>query len=63
MANVDAIIEKSINEQTELFISLIDPATICAVASSHHNGKDCTLVSKPLRGSFNICFPVAFADG
>ncbi|RDL30802.1 uncharacterized protein BP5553_10147 [Venustampulla echinocandica] len=64
MANVDAIVEKSIDEQTELFINSIDPATVCSIASSHNNGASCTLISNPLRGSFNICYPVIFGpDG
>lgn len=64
MANVDAILKKSVDEQTELFINSINPATVCTIASSHNSGASCTLISEPLRGSFNICYPVAFSpDG
>jgi hypothetical protein len=57
---MDDIIKKLIEEKTELFIKSIHPVAVCTLASSYNGGRPCSIVSDPMRGSYNICYPVVF---
>ncbi len=51
--------DDQIHHEKRSFIDSLDLDAICALASSHNDGKSCRVVNKD-RGSFNACFFVEF---
>jgi hypothetical protein len=46
-----------VKREGEMFFASINQDTICELASSASGGLQCRNFGKPMRGSYNICFP------
>ncbi|KAI1370205.1 phosphotransferase enzyme family protein [Hypoxylon crocopeplum] len=60
---LDNIVRARVLNARDEFIASISEDQICRLASSYHNGEPCHYFTEPKRGSYNICFFVAFDDG
>lgn len=58
---MDAAVRQRIKIARGKFIDSIDPLAICQLASSYNDGQSSSIFEKPIAGSFNICYPVAFS--
>ncbi|KAI9768151.1 MAG: hypothetical protein M1839_004178 [Geoglossum umbratile] len=57
---MDDLVKKSVRKKTDLFIKSISSTTVCNIASSYNDQRPCRIFSEPTKGSYNICYPVAF---
>lgn len=51
--------EQQIKDQIHAFIDSIDKAAVCDLASTHAEGRACSVIDQK-KGSFNVCFFVRF---
>ncbi|KAI0448833.1 phosphotransferase enzyme family protein [Xylaria acuta] len=59
----DFIAQTRIHKERDAFIASIRETQVCNLASSHRRGDHCRYFKAPVRGSYNVCFFVEFADG
>lgn len=58
----DRVAQFRVHHERDKFIASIDEDLVCQLASSYRNGDTCHHFQKPVRGSYNICYFVAFDD-
>jgi hypothetical protein len=47
----------------DAFIASIQDEHVCQLASTYHNSDSCVFFQPAVRGSYNICYFVEFANG
>jgi hypothetical protein len=58
--NMDRETNEQVTGECEQFIESINRDVVCQLASLFHNRQACHLFGDPMKGRFNICFPVEF---
>lgn len=59
----DAILRARMHRERDAFVESIKEEDICRLASSYHGKDGCALFKPLVRGSFNVCYFVEFANG
>ena len=57
---LDDIADRCASFGCVLFNKRINKDDVCRLASSFNHGKPCQIAGEPIKGSFNVSFPVVF---